>query len=127
MGLIISELLEGSENNNEPSKVIVCHSVAQWKDQFNSSIVSKKLMVIDFSAAWCGPCRYMEPILKKYAAKFNDVKFVTIDVDELTEVAQQFEVTAMPTFVLIKDGKEVDKLVGADKKELKKKIKEHDV
>ncbi|KAF8399402.1 hypothetical protein HHK36_015266 [Tetracentron sinense] len=127
MGLFLSRLCGNSQKHNKSSGVITIHSAAQWKEHFDAFKESNQLLVIDFSASWCGPCRYMEPILKKYAVKFKDVEFVTIDVDELTEVAQQFEVTAMPTFILMKHGKEVYKIVGADKKELKKKIKEHKV
>ncbi|KAK8644292.1 hypothetical protein V6N13_123603 [Hibiscus sabdariffa] len=72
-------------------------------------------MVIDFSASWCGPCKLMEPPLTAMADKFSDV-------DELPDVAQEFGVQAMPTFVLLKKGKEVDRVVGAKKDELQKKI-----
>uniref|UniRef100_M1BHP3 Thioredoxin h6 n=1 Tax=Solanum tuberosum TaxID=4113 RepID=M1BHP3_SOLTU len=63
----------------------------------------------------------MEPILNDFAAKYIDVEFVKIDVDELDE----YGVQAMPTFVLIKKGKVVDKIVGADKDGLKMKIEKH--
>ncbi|XP_059310195.1 thioredoxin H2-like [Lycium ferocissimum] len=80
------------------------------------------IIVIDFTASWCGPCRHMEPIINDFAAKYTDVEFIKIDVDELADVAQEYGVQAMPTFVLIKQGKIVDKLVGADKDGLQKKI-----
>lgn len=67
----------------------------------------------------------MEPVLNDFAAKYTDVEFVKIDVDELDDVAQEYGVQAMPTFVLIKKGKVVDKIVGADKDGLQKKIQKH--
>ncbi|KAB2064474.1 hypothetical protein ES319_A09G021900v1 [Gossypium barbadense] len=82
-------------------------------------------MVIDFSASWCGPCKFMEPVLNEMAAKFTDVDFVKLDVDELPDVAQEFGVQAMPTFVLVKQGKEVDRVVGAQKNELEKKVEKN--
>ncbi|TYI30765.1 hypothetical protein ES332_A05G410300v1 [Gossypium tomentosum] len=82
-------------------------------------------MVIDFSASWCGPCKFMEPVLNAMAAKFTDVQFVKLDVDELPDVAQEFGVQGMPTFVLLKKGKEVDRVVGAQKNDLEKKIEKH--
>ncbi|KAL2543064.1 Thioredoxin H2 [Abeliophyllum distichum] len=84
-------------------------------------------MVIDFTATWCGPCRYMEPAMNEFAAKYTDVEFIKIDVDELEDVAQEFEVHVLPTFLLIKKGIEVDKHVGANKQELRKKIEKHRV
>ncbi|OMO77401.1 Thioredoxin [Corchorus olitorius] len=82
-------------------------------------------MVIDFSASWCGPCKFMEPALHDMAERFTEVEFVKIDVDELPDVAQEFGVQAMPTFVLLKRGKEVDRVVGAQKNELEKKVQKH--
>ncbi|KAM2781796.1 hypothetical protein FF1_011538 [Malus domestica] len=82
-------------------------------------------MVIDFTAKWCGPCRAMEPIFREYANKFTDVEFVKLDVDELSDVAVEFSVEAMPSFVFVKNGEVVDKVVGARKDELQKKIEKH--
>ncbi|XP_022679131.1 thioredoxin H2-2 isoform X1 [Setaria italica] len=79
-------------------------------------------MVIDFSASWCGPCRFIEPAFKEMASKYTDVAFVKIDVDELADVARTWKVEAMPTFVLAKGGKEVSRVVGAKKDELERKI-----
>lgn len=59
------------------------------------------------------------------ASTFTDVQFAKIDVDELSDVAQEFQVQAMPTFVLVKGGKEVDRVIGGKKDELLKKIKKH--
>nr|GMD01131.1 thioredoxin H2 [Ipomoea batatas] len=84
-----------------------------------------RLMVVDFAAAWCGPCKMMEPIVKQMATKFTDVDFIKIDVDELSDVAQEFSVQAMPTFLLLKQGKEVGRVVGAKKDELERKIVQH--
>lgn len=67
----------------------------------------------------------MEPILQAMANEFTDVEFIKIDVDELSDVAQEFKVQAMPTFLLLKNGKEVDKVVGAKKDELKNKVQKH--
>ncbi|RVX08714.1 Thioredoxin H2 [Vitis vinifera] len=82
-------------------------------------------MVIDFAATWCGPCKFMEPAVKSMASKYTDVDFVKIDVDELPDVAQEFTVQAMPTFVLLKKGKEFERVIGAKKDELEKKIQKH--
>ncbi|KAL6500693.1 Cytoplasmic thioredoxin isoenzyme 2 [Orobanche hederae] len=82
-------------------------------------------MVVDFSASCCGPCKLMEPFFNQLSAKYSDVNFVKIDVDDLPDVAREFGVTAMPTFVLLKQGKEVLKVIGAEKDELEKQILKH--
>ncbi|KAF8659427.1 hypothetical protein HU200_058454 [Digitaria exilis] len=87
-------------------------------------------LVIDFSASWCGPCRFIEPAFKEMSSRYTDVIFVKIDVDELAvrdsdsvfDVARTWKVEAMPTFVLAKGGKEVSRVVGAKKDELERKI-----
>ncbi|XP_057508357.1 thioredoxin H2-like [Actinidia eriantha] len=106
-------------------KVVEFHSSAQWKAHFEFSKDTTKLMVIDFTALWCAPCRFMEPTINAFAAKYTDVEFIKIDVDEMMDVAQEFCVQAMPTFVLIKRGEIVDNVTGAKKEELQNKIEKH--
>ncbi|RRT36627.1 hypothetical protein B296_00032061 [Ensete ventricosum] len=82
-------------------------------------------MVIDFSASWCGPCRFVKPAFRAMAAQYTDAVFLKIDVDELREVSRQWKVQAMPTFVLlVKGGQEVARVVGAMKDELERRIQE---
>ncbi|PHU02697.1 Thioredoxin H2 [Capsicum chinense] len=107
------------------SQVVAFHSSTKWKLHFDSLKDANKLVIIDFTATWCGPCKYMDPVIIDFAAKYTDVEFVKIDVDELVDVAQEYEVQAMPTFVLIKKGKVVDKIVGADKDGIQKKIEKY--
>lgn len=73
-----------------------------------------KPMVIDFSAAWCGPCRKMAPVIDDMADKFDGQVLVgTCDVDDNEELAAQFGVRNIPVVFFVKDGKIADKLVGA--------------
>ncbi|KAL5582389.1 hypothetical protein UlMin_014831 [Ulmus minor] len=130
MGAILSSLFGGGStaddsSSSEPSLVLKFHSSARWQLHFNASKETSKLLVIDFSASWCGPCKFMEPVFNDMAARFTDVDFVKIDVDELSDVSQEFGVQAMPTFVLVKKGKEVDRVVGAKKDELERKVQKH--
>jgi len=74
---------------------------------------SDKPVLIDFSAEWCGPCKMITPVLEKLAEDYDGkVKFVTVDVDESVKLAQQFHIMGVPTLLLVKDGKVVDKKVG---------------
>ncbi|XP_031487074.1 thioredoxin H1-like [Nymphaea colorata] len=105
--------------------VIACHNIQEWKNQIESSIASNKLVVVDFTASWCGPCRFMAPLFAEWARKFVDAIFLKVDVDELREVAEEWRIEAMPTFLLLKEGKEVERIVGAKKDDVHKKITEH--
>ncbi|KAL0461651.1 UNVERIFIED_CONTAM: Thioredoxin H2 [Sesamum latifolium] len=134
MGGILSGLLGGdaaaaaestTDESSGSSRVIAFHSSQRWQLHFNSSKQLNKLMVVDFSATWCGPCKFMEPVFNNLSAKYTDVDFVKIDVDELSDVSREFGVQAMPTFLLLKQGKEVERVIGAKKDELEQKILKH--
>jgi thioredoxin 1 len=70
-------------------------------------------VVVDFTAAWCPPCRVMSPILDELAEERPDVRFVKLDVDDNTETAVRYGVLSMPTFMVFRGGEPVLKLVGA--------------
>ncbi|KAF5201717.1 Thioredoxin [Thalictrum thalictroides] len=122
-----SYLRTGSYQNglSMESRVQTLHTKSAWKKNLDSINGTRKLMVIDFTASWCAPCKFIEPAFNALSAKFTDVIFVKIDVDQLMSVAQEYGVETMPTFLLIKNGKEVDKITGARKEELEKKIEKH--
>ncbi|KAG2710293.1 hypothetical protein I3760_04G019700 [Carya illinoinensis] len=126
MGSFLSRFIDGG---TEVSRVSSFHSSDSWQLHFKNSEASSQLMVIDFTASWGGPCKLMKPVFKALSSTFKDVDFVKIDVGELPDVAEEFKVKAMPTFVLVKKGKEVDRVVGrwvgARKYELQEKIEEH--
>uniref|UniRef100_A0A8R7QJL5 Thioredoxin domain-containing protein n=1 Tax=Triticum urartu TaxID=4572 RepID=A0A8R7QJL5_TRIUA len=65
------------------SAVVAVHSKPAWDRHWEAHRNASKLMVIDFSASWCGPCRFIEPAFKEMASRFADALFVKIDVDEL--------------------------------------------
>ncbi|XP_006650741.1 thioredoxin H2-2 [Oryza brachyantha] len=124
MGSFLSTMFTPPPAGDEgDSRVVAVHSMATWDEHWGAHKSNpNKLIVIDFSASWCGPCRFIEPAFKDMANRLTGAVFLKIDVDELQEVARQWKVEAMPTFVLIKGGKEVSRVVGAKKDELERKI-----
>ena len=78
---------------------------------------SDRPVLADFYADWCGPCKMLRPILEEISDDRQDVKVVSINIDEEDELAEQFDVSAIPCVVLIKDGMEVDRSVGLKPRE----------
>ena len=77
----------------------------------------KGVVVVDFWAPWCGPCRMVGPVMEEIAAEHPNIKVGKINVDEQPELARQFRVMSIPTLVVMKNGEVVNRSVGAKPKE----------
>lgn len=84
------------------------------------------VVVVDFWANWCGPCKMIAPVIDELASEMQNVKFVKVDVDKSPSVAGQFKVASIPTLIMFKNGKPVDTLVGfRPKTALEEAIRRH--
>jgi thioredoxin 2 len=97
----------------------VCHHPLPWivdsdAASFDGDIRSTLPVLVDFWAPWCGPCRMVSPAVERLAGVFaGRLKVVKLDVDTAPEVAGRFAVQGIPLLVLLRDGQEVDRRVGA--------------
>ncbi len=88
------------------------------KDNFNKEVLeSKTLVLADFNADWCGPCRMIRPILDSMAAEHDEYKIVSINIDDEDELALEYGVSSIPCLIVFKDGKEVTRSVGLKPRE----------
>ena len=95
------------------------------QDYFSDSIASG-LVLIDFFAEWCGPCKMLTPVLEEVAKELPSVTILKLDIDASPRPAEQYGVSSIPTLILFKDGKEVERSVGLkDKDSLIKLISKH--
>ncbi|XP_075681762.1 thioredoxin-like [Rhinoderma darwinii] len=95
-------------------------------DDFKSALsdAGNKLVVVDFTATWCGPCKMIGPFFDSLSAKYDDVVFLKVDVDDAQDVASHCEIKCMPTFHFYKNGERVHEFSGANQASLEKKVQE---
>ena len=83
------------------------------KSSFDSALAENSLVFIDFYADWCGPCRMMAPVIEELSKDLEGkVKVAKVNVDEENEIAGRFQIFSIPTFILFKDGKEAERIIG---------------
>ncbi len=82
------------------------------EEDFDKTINSKKLTVVDFFATWCMPCRMLRPILERVEETVQSANFYSLDIDENEEVAKRYRVFSVPTVICFKSGEIVDSMVG---------------
>lgn len=75
---------------------------------------ARGMHLVEFTAAWCGPCRQLAPVLERLAGEYaGHVRFAAVDVDHEPQLAQRYDVRSMPTCLVLRDGREVGRIIGA--------------
>lgn len=87
--------------------------IEKVSDDNFSQATEKGVVLVDFYADWCGPCRMLSPILEQIAAEMQGkARIIKVDTDQAEKTATTFRITSIPTLILFKDGKEIDRIVG---------------
>ncbi|KYN96163.1 thioredoxin 1 [Plasmodium gaboni] len=93
--------------------------------EFDSIISQNELVIVDFFAEWCGPCKRIAPFYEECSKTYTKMVFIKVDVDEVSEVTEKENITSMPTFKVYKNGSPVDTLLGANDSALKQLIEKY--
>lgn len=95
------------------------------KEEF-LTVINNDLVLVDFFAEWCGPCRILGPMLEQVQSEMEGIQIVKLDVDDNLDIAQLYEISGVPTMILFKKGRQVDQKVGfAPKEAIKQWIASH--
>ena len=84
--------------------------------EFENVIKNNQIVVVDFFAPWCGPCRMMHPIIEEVSEEYANIQFVKIDIDDAIEVANQQNIQVVPTIIAYKNGVEFSRIRGYNSK-----------
>lgn len=126
LALIKLSMSSGGKFEEYPgNKVSAVTSVEMWNNILKDPSNKNKLILIDFYAIWCPPCRRASPIYGKMSTEYDDVLFIKVDVDVMPELMRQQNVRAMPTFQLYRDHKQLDHVVGFDEQKIKRMLDKH--
>ena len=106
----LEELLQQQNLNKIVNEMPVMELTSQDFDQKKSE---NELLLVDFWAEWCGPCKSMHPIFSRMAKKYKSVRFARVNVDNAQDIARRYGVQSIPTFIMFKNGEVANTMVGA--------------
>jgi len=106
----LEDLLQQQDLNNIVNEMPVIELTSQ---NFNQEIRNNNLLLVDFWAEWCGPCKSMHPIFTRMAKKYKQIRFARVNVDDAQDIAMKYGVQSIPTFIMFKNAEVVNTMVGA--------------
>ena len=106
----LEDLLKQQNLNNILDKTPV---IELTSENFNQEMQNNNLLLVDFWAEWCGPCKSMHPIFTRMAKKYKRVRFARVNVDNAQDIAMKYGVQSIPTFIMFKNGEIANTMVGA--------------
>ena len=106
----LEDLLKQQNLNNILDKTPV---IELTSENFNQEMQNNDLLLVDFWAEWCGPCKSMHPIFTRMAKKYKRVRFARVNVDNAQDIARKYGVQSIPTFIMFKNGEIANTMVGA--------------
>jgi len=106
----LEDLFKQQNINNVLNEMPVMELTSQ---NFNQEIINNDLLLVDFWAEWCGPCKSMHPIFTRMAKKYKSVRFARVNVDNAQDIATKYGVQSIPTFIMFKKGEIVNTMIGA--------------
>ena len=106
----LEDLVKQQNLNNILDKTPV---IELTSENFNREMANNDLLLVDFWAEWCGPCKSMHPIFTRMAKKYKGVRFARVNVDNAQDIARKYGVQSIPTFIMFKNGEIANTMVGA--------------
>jgi len=106
----LEDLVKQQNLNNILDKTPVMELTSE---NFNQEMTNNNLLLVDFWAEWCGPCKSMHPIFTRMAKKYKRVRFARVNVDNAQDIAMKYGVQSIPTFIMFKNGEIANTMVGA--------------
>ncbi len=118
----VKEIMTKKEGANFPDEPVKLND-----SNFQEKLNEYPLVLVDFWADWCGPCKMVEPIIEELAEDLQGkAVFGKVNVDKNKQTASQFQVSSIPTMIVFKDGEVVDRMIGAlPKEQIKQKLEPH--
>ena len=106
----LEELMQEQNLNKMVNEMPVLELTSMTFDQ---EISKNELLLVDFWAEWCGPCKSMHPVFTKMAKKYKQIRFARINVDNSQDIAQRYSVQSIPAFIMFRNGDVVNRMFGA--------------
>ncbi|XP_031104257.1 thioredoxin H9-like [Ipomoea triloba] len=94
----------------------------EWEEKMEEAKKDDKIVIVNFSASWCVPCRAIAPLYSELSEKHLSWMFLVVDVDVLSDLSSTWDIKATPTFFFLRGGQQFEKVIGANKEELQKKV-----